>query len=532
MRTIDVPQADNLDLVRAVVQAVADGHMTPADVGNVVGASKRHASYRLVAARVLDLLAATDEGYAVTRRGERLLKTAPGSEPERKALFTAVAECDVVQTVAPDLLGEEDIDRDALGKRIAKTTGLAESTAGRRATALLAWRRRLVLPTQGDLFSGKRSKRTSAQAPEAQQREPGPLRLVRARIARFGPLESAEVCFEGPTAVTGPLGSGKSSLLDALAFVAEAFDSGVAAALRARGAEPVREIVYRRADAPFGITVELSVPEDLRPSDDLDLARYDLAIGANVDGIGGIVREALHLLPAAAATSDELPETPPASWEPVLRRDARGTTIVRPERGGAESNERVGGDVPALQAAALQADRFPAALRIRALLRDGIRRISPQPASVRSRALEGPCEAVHPDGGNLIDVLSWLREHRPSRLRQWTERVTALLPGIERVTLSSTGGGALTVTYRDGLTVPARRLSDTTLRTFILATLPAIAPREGILLVDGPEEGLPPSLAMGVCEPLLASDGPVCLVATRLEELAELAATRRVDLGR
>src|SRR4051812_2090061 len=52
----DIPQANSLDRVRAVVRAILEGAEDAEDIGKVVDLSPRHTDYYLQAARILDLI--------------------------------------------------------------------------------------------------------------------------------------------------------------------------------------------------------------------------------------------------------------------------------------------------------------------------------------------------------------------------------------------------------------------------------------------------------------------------------------------
>lgn len=144
-----VPQADDLDKVRAVVTAVGDGVIDPVAMAAHTGYSLRHVEYRLRAARSLGMV----DGAEVTAEGRTLLATARGSEEERLVYRTALARCIAFETLAPDLFDRTPPSRDELASRIVASTAMAESTARRRASTLLAWRRRLA-SRQLDLFGG------------------------------------------------------------------------------------------------------------------------------------------------------------------------------------------------------------------------------------------------------------------------------------------------------------------------------------------------------------------------------------------
>lgn len=144
----DVPQADTLATVRALVYAVSEIGADTKVIAKATGFSERHVQYRSKAAQVLGLL---DHKRSITERGFSLLATAPSSEEERKALSNAVSTCQVVSLACPDLLSRSAPDRNRLANAIARATGMATNTASRRARTLLSWRRQVLGDGKSDL---------------------------------------------------------------------------------------------------------------------------------------------------------------------------------------------------------------------------------------------------------------------------------------------------------------------------------------------------------------------------------------------
>ncbi len=156
MRSLDVPQANDLDSVRAVVRAVARGANSLQAVEDFTQFSSRHTQYRVHAARVLSLLRLEGDVLEVTTLGERLDESDPHGTDERQVFFDAIERSPVMQVVAPDLLSRTPPTLDELTERLFKEHHLARSTAKRRASGLLTWRRRVLgatlaaAPTPGE----------------------------------------------------------------------------------------------------------------------------------------------------------------------------------------------------------------------------------------------------------------------------------------------------------------------------------------------------------------------------------------------
>ena len=144
LEAADVPQADSLATVRAVVAAVCMGNQTIADVAFTTGYSVRHAAYRLHAARILGLVVLVGQNLVgPTDEAFELLDSRPGSAEESLSFERAVRNSPKLRALAPDLLARRPILKGELAERIARRAHLSPATASRRAQCLLAWRRQI-----------------------------------------------------------------------------------------------------------------------------------------------------------------------------------------------------------------------------------------------------------------------------------------------------------------------------------------------------------------------------------------------------
>src|SRR5262249_27019261 len=101
------PQADRLDLVRAVVRAIADGSRGSSNIAAACGIAPRYARYCVHAGRLLTLLEGNGDAAQVTSLGLALLETPAGSEDERQFFIRAMLETDPFQSFARLLLESE-----------------------------------------------------------------------------------------------------------------------------------------------------------------------------------------------------------------------------------------------------------------------------------------------------------------------------------------------------------------------------------------------------------------------------------------
>lgn len=152
MRTPDIPQANDLDTVRAVVRAVSEGNDTLTTILEFTRFSKRHTRYRLHAARILGLVTESEGGtWHATALAPRLLGAPLHSLAERSAWLEIVNKSRLMQAMAPDLLHSRGPSVEELALRLLRLAELSPATAERRAAGLLAWRRRILdLDTDND----------------------------------------------------------------------------------------------------------------------------------------------------------------------------------------------------------------------------------------------------------------------------------------------------------------------------------------------------------------------------------------------
>ena len=112
---------------------------------------------------------------------------------------------------------------------------------------------------------------------------PRPARIERLRVRNFRALRDVEFRnMRPPTALLGPHGSGKSTVFDVFAFLADCFESGLRRAWDRRGR--ARELKSRGADGP--VTIEIKYRE--RPR--LPLITCHLAVDEQ-DGAPSVVEE-------------------------------------------------------------------------------------------------------------------------------------------------------------------------------------------------------------------------------------------------
>ncbi len=139
----DIPQADNLDSVRKVVEVINSGLITLKEICLATGYSSRHVQYKISSAVILGFLRKF-ETIKVTQNGRAWLQKKMSSNEESIFLRRCIENTKVFKMVAPDLFDRVRPNKEILARRIMDYGNLSETTAFRRASTLIAWSNRIL----------------------------------------------------------------------------------------------------------------------------------------------------------------------------------------------------------------------------------------------------------------------------------------------------------------------------------------------------------------------------------------------------
>lgn len=156
-----VPQK-SLESIRRLLEGLERG-LTGRDLEVACAMKERHVYYTLVAARTLGVLTEEDE---LSRAGRNVLSQEPWSLGERDAWKKALLASPFFRVVVPDLLGDDPPSKDELAGRLQRLTGLSLSTATRRTTDILGWRRTILSQKQSQLLLADTRRSISADVIE------------------------------------------------------------------------------------------------------------------------------------------------------------------------------------------------------------------------------------------------------------------------------------------------------------------------------------------------------------------------------
>ena len=474
MKGSDVPQADSLDKLRAVLEVVvADPRVSSQALERKTELSSRHVSYHLAALRTLGLLVPSEDAQLVTPRAHALVRTRRGSRAEASTWQSIIESSEVIRALAPGLFSDRTFRKDAVARRIQREAGLSPTTAKRRATTLASWRTKLVedqLPLE--LATSSRAADEPLGLPRANDTLRG--RITSLRLRRFKGFADASIVMGGFTVVVGTNASGKSNLRDALRFLhglargytlAESIgekwvEGGVLQWKGIRGG--IKEATYRRSRS-FALDVTLEIPDGDQPR--RAVYRIEVEVGRNKPP--RVVKESLEIKGRGAYIFDSHPEKhAPSQTDPLH-------LVVRLKKGHQRGQQgrqiAVISDRPALHQLVSHPDVKPKEIRVLCelvleVLRS-MRFLDLAPDAMRMPSLPG--QSVLGDRGeNLSSVLqSICRDSARKRaLTGWLRELTPLDVVDFEFPSDQTGRVLVTLIEEGGTKTSGYSASDGTLR--------------------------------------------------------------------
>ena len=384
--------------------------------------------------------------------------------------------------------------------------------------------------------------------------------ISRVQVLNYGCLRYVDVPLERFHVFIGPNASGKSTLMDAIKFVADVVRDGVDAACRARTAN-FADLVWGRPENPaeqrFEIALEFSLPEDVRAKmpkgRPFSIFRYEMAVAPNPDtGRIGLAEEAGVLLPASTHRPRQLSLFPdPLAPAPsILLPSGRGRRSVfrKRENGRSRFNDEtventgsvnwnpgitLSSERSALSILPDYDDKFPASTQAMVFLRDKVIPLALNSERMRQASPPGIGVHLRPDGSNIPWVADALLQQDGAGARWWMGHMRCTLQGFKSVRVVDRPDDRhkyLMVEYENGLEVPSWKISDGTLRFMTLTLLANLPGASGVYLIEEPENGIHP----GALEELFGSlscvyDAQV-LVATHSPEFVAVSQIKHLTI--
>jgi predicted ATPase len=289
-------------------------------------------------------------------------------------------------------------------------------------------------------------------------------------LKRFRSIPTERLDLDNPTFFVGRNGSGKSNVVDAFAFLAEAMVAPLQAVFDKRGGiSAVRNRTSGRSYPPnLGFAVELG-----KGNGDLTAGRYAFEIKALPNYGFEVVRE--------------------QCWV-----DARGKRFWfdRMKRIFASNVE---GLRPAFDAASLGLPVIAGDKRFTPILRTlaAMRVYAIEPAKLREMQDPDSGISLRSDGGNATSVLQEIERHSPNEAGRIGEVLASIVPNTRRVRTIKHGKKlSLAFTQEWGekqrLNFEAFNMSDGTLRALGLLTAVYQRPSPSLMVIEEPEASIHP----------------------------------------
>lgn len=389
--------------------------------------------------------------------------------------------------------------------------------------------------------------------------------LTRLIISGFKNLVDVDIRFGPFTCIAGANGTGKSNLFDAIRFLSALSDQTlIDAAMSVRDEKghggDIRSLFHRVGDQyenTMHFAAEMIIPEtgvddlgqDAKAS--ITFLRYELDLEYKLEGgvysRGGLElkREVLNQINLSDAPSNLLFPNK-VKWRksaisgrrtsPLISTDKEGKYIMRHQDGsGGRPLQRLAYSLPRTVLSASSAAESPTALMARREMQSW-KLLQLEPSALRSPDNYKSPAHLGMDGAHLASTLYNLahrnlpiamqavpdREAESRIYGQVVNSLATLIDDVRRVWVDPDPQRELLTLFasgKDGTPIPARSLSDGTLRFLALSVLELDPESKGLLCLEEPENGIHPSripamlsllkrIAMDVEEPI-GPDNPL-----------------------
>ncbi len=348
---------------------------------------------------------------------------------------------------------------------------------------------------------------------------PTPPRVTAFKVRNYRALRDVTLKELTPiTVLLGPNGSGKSTIFDVFAFLSECFREGIRKAWDRRGR--FRELHSRDSDGP--IVVELKYRE--RPK--TPLITYHLELDEE-RGRPVVSHEFLRWTRGGGSGR-------PFNFMDYRRGEGVVITGERPEQTDRRVPRRLAGpDMLAVSTLGMLAEN-PRVVALREFV-SGWHLSYLSADAARGNPEAGGEEQLSSTGANLANVIQYLYEQHPDRLRSILDVLRRRVPLVERAEAMALADGRLMLRIKDApfsTPVLSRFASDGTLKMLAYLTLLHDPAPPRLIGVEEPENFLHPRLLPELAEEcraasertqlLVTTHSPFFINATRSREVRVL----------
>ncbi len=319
-------------------------------------------------------------------------------------------------------------------------------------------------------------------------------------LSRFRSISAERICFDNPTIFVGRNGSGKSNLISAFSFLADAMASPLKSVLERAGGYSV---VHHRSPGvtpsfPLRIRVELGRMSDSAPS-----------------GFYAFEVKALENYGFEVSREQCFVDGEHRSWF---------------DRVGTRFKSNVTGIKPSLDAASLGLPLVGGEASFAPVLRTlaGMRVYAIEPGKLRMIREQDSGTDLRPDGSNVASVLREIERQSKSDFDRISEILATIVPNTKRVNVKTHGESSLSleITQEWGIERRLRfdgiSMSDGTLRAIGLLAAVFQRPAPSLIAVEEPEVTIHPGALESILELLVhASRRMQVVITTHSPELLD-----------
>lgn len=360
--------------------------------------------------------------------------------------------------------------------------------------------------------------------------------LTRLKVSGFKNLVDVDVCFGPFTCVAGANGTGKSNLFDAIQFLSRLADNtllNAALSVRSEGGRTadLRHLFHRVGDRfadQMTLEVEMIIPptgiDDLgQPAEaSITFLRYRLTLGSKMDddlpdpgGLEILHEELSHINVGDAARHLRFPHK--GAWrrsvvrgrrvgEFISTQEKEGKRIVKLHQEGTSGRPReyLATTLPRTVLSSANAIESPTTLLARREMQSW-RMLQLEPSALREPDDFTARARLGVDGAHMPATLNYLAragqngappgEAASPVLDDLAARLSELVKDVRKIRVDRDDRRqllTLELTDRSGTPLPARSLSDGTLRFLALAVLSLDPREEGLICLEEPENGIHP----------------------------------------